>query len=163
MAALVLKEWKCSDKPLDQEGTHVYVVARQAGLLAWFLALVGIDPTTTMRVTTEHVLFEQGSLGGHSISWIPLARLSSTGYGYEKPWREALIIGIALLPVFGLGLLFGPLYYILNKNFTIVVTEVSGDDSRISFKRSVIEGVRIDEKQASEAIAVIQRLAAAHM
>ena len=163
MAALVLKKWQCSETPLDQEGTHVYVVARQAGIIAWLLALMGIDATTTLRVTTTHILLEQGSLAGHSFTCLPLSRLSSTRYGYEKPWLAAIIVGIAFLPVFGVGLILGPLYYFLNKSLTIAVTELGGIQHSISFKRSVIEGVKVEESQASEAISQIQRLANDHM
>jgi hypothetical protein len=158
MAQFVVKKWQAGKEPLDQEGTQVYIHARGAGLIAWLLSLAGIDPVVTLRVTPDYLVIEEGSLRGSLRAVIPLSKISSSDHGYVKPWQEALAITIMLLPVFGVGLLIGPLYYFLNKTLSIGFTEDSGRYRHISFKRSVIEGVKIDEHQAAEVTAIIQHL-----
>ena len=107
-----------------------------------------LDATTTFCVTDETVIFEQGSLAGYSQRIIPISSLSSSFFGFFKPWREALALGLVLLPVVGLGLIVGPL--------GLGVVEVSGLTSGIEFKRSLIEGQNIDENQSRRVIAILR-------
>lgn len=153
--ALVIKKWRAEETP-DAEGNYVYIHGREEGLLSWLLNVVGIDATTTFRVTDETVIFEQGSLAGYSQRIIPISSLSSSFFGFFKPWREALALGLVLLPVVGLGLIVGPLYYYLNKKLGLGVVEVSGLTSGIEFKRSLIEGQNIDENQSRRVIAILR-------
>ena len=131
---------------------------RQEGFLSWFLSLVGVDATTTLRIDQQTVFFEAGSLAGFQQRVIPLTSLSSCYFGYTKPWREAIALGILLLPLFGLGLILGPLYYFLNKKLSLGVIEASGVLNGIEFKRSVIEGQNINEEEGRRVIALVQWL-----
>ncbi|MDQ7057438.1 MAG: hypothetical protein Q9N62_02920 [Ghiorsea sp.] len=70
----------------------------------------------------------------------------------------ALFLGAVLTPVFFIGLIVGPLYYILNKNLTVGVVEASGWVGSFSFKRSIIEGQNINEEEAYEVIDIIRNL-----
>lgn len=155
--ALVLKKWTASQTP-NHHGNYVHLVGREAGLFAWLLSLVGVDPTTEVEVKDNLILFTAGSLAGREHRVIPIKSVCSAYYGYEKPWKEALVLGLILLPIFFIGLIVGPLYYFLNKKLTVGIVENSGWIGGFSFKRSVIEGVNIDEKQAYEVIDLIRQL-----
>ena len=49
MSGLVLKKWHIDSHA--ENGDAIIIVGREGGLLAWILALMGIDPTTSIRVT----------------------------------------------------------------------------------------------------------------
>lgn len=155
--ALVLKKWAVSKSP-NAAGNYVHLVGREAGLFAWLLSLLGIDPTTEVEIRENLILFTTGSLAGREKRVIPLKSVCSAYYGYEKPWKVALVIGVLLMPFFFIGLLAGPLYYFLNKQLTVGVVETSSWVGGFSFKRSVIEGQNIDENKAYEVIDIIRSL-----
>lgn len=155
--ALVVKKWFASSTP-DANGNHVAITGREEGLLSWFLSLIKIDPTTTVEIKSDLVVFTKGSFEGTEHRIIPINSVCSAYYGYKKPWKEAVAIGLALLPVFGIGLIVGPLYYFLNKTLTVGIVEVSGWSGGFSFKRSVIEGQNISEKDAEKVIQIIRSL-----
>jgi len=167
MAEYVIKSWKASRTPMDEAGTHVKIVGRAGGLLSWALAQMGIDPTVSITVLGNKVLFEQGSLSGSIKRVIPMSRMSSTFYGYTKPWRQAVAIGLVcgLLTfwMLGLGAIVGLVYYYLNKTLTLGIVEVGGIVSSMDFKRSVIEGQRIDEAEAHMVCDIIEALLDKHL
>lgn len=173
MASLVIKQWQVSDKPVDAKGNYVNIVGREGGLVSWLLALVKIDPTTSIRVSPTRVEFSQASLSGTSHRMIPVCNVCSTFYGYYKPWKMALVIFLILL--FVLGLLFGDAffakmvatlmslaaalaYYFLSRTLTLGFVEHSGIVSSIQFKRSVIENLDVDENQARYVCEITQFL-----
>lgn len=155
--ALVIKKWYAS-KTANQDGNYVHLVGREAGLFAWLLSLVGIDPTTEIEIKEKLIVFTAGSLSGKQKRVIPIQSVCSAYYGYVKPWQMAVALGLLLLPVLLLGLIVGPLYYFLNKELTVGIVENSGWIGGFSFKRSVIEGQNIDEKKAYEVIDIIRAL-----
>lgn len=169
---LVLKTWKISET--GAEGTeNVVIMGRESGLLAWLLALLKVDPVTSISVNADRVDFSQASLAGTQSRLIPLQNVCSTYYGYHKPWKAAamivafsLYLGLTLtnmsavlgLLVILLGAGAGVGYYFLNRSLTLGFVEHSGVVSGIKFKRSLIENVDIDGEQAREVCALIQRL-----
>jgi len=155
--ALVLKKWYAGNTA-DNTGNYVHLVGRQPGFFAWVLSVLGVDPTTEVEVKQHLIVFTAGSLSGRERRVIPLKSISSTYYGYEKPWKEALLVTLLLMPLFGIGLLLGPLYYILNKKLTVGVVEMSGWIGGFAFKRSVIEGKNISEPEAYQVIEIIRLL-----
>lgn len=155
--ALVLKKWHAS-KTANENGNYVHLIGREAGLFAWILSLIGIDPTTEVEIRENLIVFTSGSLAGREKRVIPMKSVCSAYYGYKKPWKEALGIGILLTPVLLIGLIAGPLYYFLNKELTVGVVESSSWIGGFSFKRSVIEGKNIDEKNAYEVMDIIRGL-----
>jgi hypothetical protein len=155
--ALVIKKWYASHTA-NPQGNYVHLVGREAGLFAWFLSLIGIDPTTEIEIKENLIIFTAGSLSGREKRVIPMKSVCSAYYGYKKPWQAALLIGILLLPLFGVGLIAGPLYYFLNKELTVGVVETSSWVGGFSFKRSVIEGQNIEEQNAYEVIDIIRSL-----
>ena len=155
--ALVVKKWYAQSTP-NADGNYVHLVGRQAGLFAWLLSVVGLDPTTEVKINGSLIVFTSASLSGRTTRVIPMQSLTSAFYGYEKPWKEALALTVILTPVFLIGLLVGPLYYFLNKTLAIGVVEASGWSGGFAFKRSVIEGQNIDEKNAYKVIDIVRSL-----
>ena len=170
MQALVLKEWKAGEQPIDTEGNYVRIIGRQGGLVAWLLAMLKIDPTTTVKVSNERVEFSAASLSGVEHRMIPVDNVCSSYYCYNKPWKQAVsifglfaflgmliagaipaggvaVIGFLLLSGAGIGIAL--LYYFLSRTLTLGFVETSGHVSAIRFKRSVIEGVDVSQDQAA--------------
>ena len=175
MAALVLKQWSVKNIVVDKAGNYIVITGREGGLIAWILALLGIDPTTSIKVSMKRVEFKQSSLAGTSNRMIPLQGVCSTYYGYHKPWKEALGIFIVLAFLFGsIGeaahssstTIFGTLisiaialaYYFLNRTLTLGFVENSGVISGINFKRSIIENIDVNEEQARYVCELTQAL-----
>ena len=52
----------------------------------------------------------------------------------------------------------GALYYALNKRMTVGLVEMSGVVNQIIFKRSVLEGIKLDEQSSAQASDIIQWL-----
>lgn len=155
--SLVIKKWYAGDKA-NSNGDFVHLVGREGGLLSWLLSLFKIDPTSEIEIKDNLIKFISTSLAGQEKRIIPLNSITSAYYGYEKPWKMALVLTIILLPVFFIGLIVGPLYYYLNKNLTVGVVEASGWIGAFSFKRSIIEGQNIDEDEAYKVIEIIRTL-----
>ena len=163
--ALVIKQWNATETA-DQNGEFVRIHGRQAGLLSFFLSLLGVDPTTTLVVDAKSVRLEQGSLAGFERTVTPLSQIASAGFGYAKPWKKAAIIAVIVgalltfIPIIGwlIGLLVGLAYYFLNKELFIECRDTGSGQSRILFKRSVIEGQNIDERAGERIVAIIEML-----
>lgn len=172
---LVIKEWKASNQPVDSDGNYITITGRQGGLLAWLLALMKVDPTTSIKVSPERVEFASASLSGTEHRMIPILSVCSTYYGYYKPWKAALAIfvifaffavqiasvaesGFGAFVVFILGLAISLLYYFLSRTLTLGIVEHSGVISGIRFKRSVIEGVDINQAQGAYICKIVQSL-----
>jgi len=154
--AHVIKTWYARNTP-NAEGNDVHLVGREAGLLAWLLSVVGLDPTTEVMISDRLIVFTSASLSGRTTRVMPLQALTSAFYGYEKPWKEALVLTALLAPVL-IGFLVGRIYYFLNKTLTIGVVESSGWSGGFAFKRSVIEGRNIDENNAYLVIDIVRSL-----
>ena len=159
-AALVIKEAKINeDGPL-----YVKISGRKPGFIAWFLSLIGIDSTTTLEVYDNRIEFTEGSLSGRFITMIPLNTLCNVSTGYLKPFSY-LILALICIPLaivtLGISLIltivFGMAYF-LQKSVLISIIPNSGRGAAISFKRSIIEGVNLDEKEAYRIIAIVNNL-----
>lgn len=171
--AYVIKMWEASDVP-DEKGAYVEIAGRQSGLLSWLLTLIGIAPTVKLVVKESKVEFSQGSLNGFTERIIPASKISSTLYGYIRPWIEMVLIIVSAIiagaffagtvdGTFGGviivgGIIFAIIYYALNKAFVVGMVEVSGDHHKIVFKRSVIEGQAISETEGRRVADIIQGL-----
>ena len=64
MSALVIKAWQAETKPIDDQNNFISIAGRQGGLIAWMLSLMGVDPTTTIRVGLDRIEFSRASLAG---------------------------------------------------------------------------------------------------
>lgn len=159
----VIKEWFVDETP-NAEGVYVKIKGREGGIISFLLSWVGIDPTVTMVVDKGNIRFEKGSWSGFFRRITPMDKLCAGGYGYQKPWKSALVmalIGIPLIGLLGLGLLViigAIIYYYLNKQLRVEFSEIGGYTDGIVFKRSVIEGIKVDEADAARVIRIIEAL-----
>jgi hypothetical protein len=163
MADYVINSWKAQDAPIEGSDEYVRIKGRAGGLLSWLLTLVKISPSISLVVSADKITFEEGSLAGSLVFHTPLENTSSTFYGYTKPWKAAVAIGIVLGAVtwfllFIPGIIAGLLYYYLKMTLTVGYSEMGGQVHAISFQRSVIEGQKIDEAQAARVCRIIQNL-----
>ena len=159
-SALVLKEFK-----INYEGPEfIHIVARKSGLISFFLTLLGIDATTSFRVFADRIEVSEGSLSGQINTTMPLRSISITTCGYTKP-IALIVLGVifvlAALPTLGISLIPAIIcfiYYFLNKSLLISVVSNSSWPAGLCFKRSVIEGVKVEFEQAQEVIRIINEL-----
>lgn len=182
MSALVIKAWRADTKPIDSKNNFVNITGREGGLVAWLLSLMGVDPTTTIRVGLDRVEFSSSSLAGTETRMVPLQSVCSTYYGYHKPWKAAAsyialfaFLGVTFAGpsaqstgegfsfttfavITGIGIAIALAYYFLNRTLTLGFVEHSGFVCAIRFKRSVIENVDINEEQAKSVCTIVQRL-----
>lgn len=171
--ALALKEFR-----IDYNGPkYVHIVARASGLISWLLTLMGIDITTVFDVYADRIEFQQGSLSGRIQTVLPMRSISIASTGYTKPILLFVIaflffvIGIvAAIPCLANGFASAGfilpwiiafvciIFYFLNKSLLISVVSNSSWPASICFKRSIIEGVKIEEEKAQEVINIINQL-----
>ena len=173
--AMVISEWHVANQP-NAQGEFLAIRGRAAGLFSWIMSLLGVERGVRMVATAQHIRFQEGDLGGSSTRIIHLDKICSTYYGYKKPWAEAFAFIVVLAgPLSGLGMgimesviggVFGVIaaiviaavYYALNKRMSIGLVEMSGVVNQIVFKRSVLEGINLDENSSAQASDVIQWL-----
>lgn len=153
-AALATKEFVIDEN--GEGGRYVRIVGRKSGLVDWLLSLMGIDTTTVFEVYSDHIRFTQANFSGRVTTLLPMSSVSATSSGYFKPVLY-LILGVPLILAFGLGLIL-IIYYFLHKTLSISVLTHSGSGAVIAFKRSVIEGIKVDESQAQRVTNIINHL-----
>lgn len=180
--ALVIRNWQAELNPIDDSGNFIVISGRSEGLFSFLLTCIGIDVTTTVHISAERIEYRASSLAGTEQRMIPLPSVSSTYYGYHKPWKQAvsslsgmmvllLFIAFAIADngsgdvaamFFVIGMLVSvgavALYYLLNKKMALGFVENSEVISGITFKRSVIEGQSVTQDQARQVCEIIQTL-----
>lgn len=182
MGALVIKSWAVKHQPVDENRNYINILGRQGGLVSWILSLMGIDPTTAIKVGAEKIEFSETSLAGINYRLIPLENVCSTYYGYHKPWKTSATI-VAVFAFIGLsmgtavaeggsqgaafvtfivstviGAVIAFVYYFLNRTLTLGFVEHSGVPSGIRFKRSMIENIDVNQDQAKLVCDLVQEL-----
>ena len=156
-SAMVVKELSINDTASDTPQVHIK--ARKSGLVAFILALLGIDPTVTFDV-------------------YPLSAISAAVTGFTKPILLIVIAVIVLiLGLFqtlrlsrfdsGMGTvtfvatlviaLILIILYFLRKTLLIGAITHGGPSAILVVKSSVIEGVKVDQELAQKIIAIINR------
>ena len=160
-SALVVKEIKINEVGPQ----YVHIVARKAGIIAFLLSILGIDSTTTFDVYADKLDFSQGSLSGYVKSCMPLSSMTVATGGFVKPFMDLLIGILCVFPgsvfTFGISAIFGLIFiihYFLSKTLIIQVVASSGWDATICLKRSVIEGVEINQATADKIVDTIKDL-----
>lgn len=160
MNAFVIKSWSAESQP-NAQGDFVSIEGRAGGLVSWLLNVLGISPTVRLSIRGDKILFHKGSLEGTVNILTPLENVCSTFYAFKRPLKESVILGVILgAATFWLfaipGILGALFYYILNKTLTVGFTDVGGRVSEIPFKRSVIEGHKLDEDEAARVCDIVQ-------
>lgn len=152
-SALVVKELK-----VNEAGPHyVHIVARQGGVLAFLLSVIGIDSTTVFDVYADRLEFIEGSLSGRMTTCMPLSAVSIATSGFVKPFIW-LLLGIVLtLTCFG-AIIGVPLIvaYYLSKSLVVSVDSNGSQSITLCLKRSVIEGVEINADTAYKIVQIIK-------
>jgi len=169
--ALVLKQFQIGEPASD---TVLHIVARQPGLMSFFLTLFGLDTETSLKVDRRSVTFSGSSLFGQMHITVPLTAVSATICGYTKSLGK-LLMGIGCLIGYGflylqaggseyelgqtsglrmvafiVGMAFLVAYWLSRR---LVVSVQAGDVTLgLVFKRSLIENVDVDFPKAQQAI-----------
>jgi len=175
--ALVPKSWYASPTP-NTDNEYVSVVARESGLIAWLLALIKIDPTYRMSLSHTRLIYEASSLTGYRRVVVPVDSISSSYFGYHKPWKAAFLIvaigfavGSAIVEhapsvgavVMALSMVVALLYYFLNKELLIGIRDETGADYELVLKRSVLENQEINEAQMELVTSIVTAVIDSHI
>ena len=159
-ASLVLRE-----KVINPEGPcYIRLVGRKAGLIDWFLTMIGINTTTILEVYADRIEYSYGSLSGRMLEVIPLSKTSNLMCGYFKPVIFLVLAAIFFFTAFvtfGLTLIFTGIFtflYYFRKSTLVSIIPNSGSATTVAFKRSLIEGQNITEEEAQQIIKIISDL-----
>jgi len=165
-SALVVKSVRVD----ENADCQVMLVARKAGLAAWFLALLGIDSTFTLNIFRDRIESIEGTLSGRIKTVIPLTALDTYTSGFTKPVMYIVQGFIALILSFyflsqstGLGLavlvialVLFVLYY-LRKCLILSFTTAGANGIFFLYKRSVVEGIDVNENFAERVSDLVKR------
>jgi hypothetical protein len=159
---LVPKRWYADAKP-NERHNYVEIEARDAGLFGWLLALLKINPTFFIGVGATQAVYQATSFTGYRKVILPIDSISSSFFGYYKPWKAAISLFMVFfagayllisfneigagLGVLTAGMLIAMLYYFLNKELLIGLTDNIGRDYSLVLKKSVIGNQEINEQQ----------------
>ena len=175
--ALVVKKFFVSPTPRE-DGVYVEIVARESGLFAWLFALLKLDPNYCLRILYDKVQYESSSVFGFSKVIMPIHSVSSVSFGTVRPWKLALFwfflfaagaYAAAYLEevqwALGLtvsGVVIAILLFILNRELTIGVKEVTDTPYDMTLKRTIIEGQEISEAKLEEITQIFTAILDAH-
>lgn len=148
--ALVLKQFQT-----DPYSGRVYVVGRQPGFMGWLLSVMGVDANTELTVMPTEVTFRQASLFGETVTVCPVNRIACVSAGYAKPVEYLIIAGATAFTVI-IPIVMLILFFLEKRMFIMVQTTGSGSFA-IAFKRSIIEGVEVNQEKAKEVMQILHR------
>jgi len=166
---LVLRRFQIDETGIS--GAHVWIEARQQGIFNFLLTLIGLDPTTTLKVSRGSISFQNSSVFGSSQISTPLPNIGAFIGGYKKPFFS-LLFGV-IFSLFGLlitvagetlgilGLIVGLaflLHYYLQKTMYIGFETSGGATYGFAFKASLIEGVNVNIDRVSSTIDYVNSL-----
>lgn len=166
---LVLRRFQIDETGIS--GAHVWIEARQQGIFNFLLTLIGLDPTTTLKVSRGSISFQNSSVFGSSQISTPLPNIGAFIGGYKKPFFS-LLFGV-IFSFFGLlvtgagetlgilGLIVGLaflLHYYLQKTMYIGFETSGGATYGFAFKASLIEGVNVNIDRVSSTIDYVNSL-----
>lgn len=153
--ALATKEFT-----VNQQGSvsipYVRIVGRPAGLVDFILTSIGIDTTTIFEVYSDRIVYQKSSLSGSMKTLYPMTAIAGTTAGYFKP-TIYLLLAVMTIWTIVLPVIFAILYF-TNKSLLVGVEVTSGSFSAIAFKRSVIEGKKVEREDADAVIKIINEL-----
>jgi hypothetical protein len=157
---------------------YVEVLARESGLFAWLFALLKLDPNYCLRILYDKVYYESSSVFGFTKVIMPIHSVSSVSFGTVRPWKLALFWFLLFAAgaytaahleemqwALGLtvaGVVIAILLFILNRELTIGVKEVTDTSYDMTLKRSIIEGQEISEAKLEEITQIFTAILDAH-
>ncbi len=175
--SLVIKKFFINSSPRD-DGVYVEIIARKSGFWGWFFALLKIDSNYSLRILYDKVHYEASSVFGFSKVIMPIHSVSSVSFGTVRPWKLALFwfflfaagayaaahleemqwaLGLTVS-----GVVIAILLFILNRELTIGVKEVTDTSYDMTLKRSIIEGQEISEAKLEEITQIFTAILDAH-
>ncbi len=184
-AALATKEFTVHPQG-SADGLYVRIVGRKSGLFAWLLSLLRIDSTTVFEVYQDRIVFKSANLSGATNTTIPLASVCLTASGFFKPVLYIVVAVLLFIPA-AMGILAALVMmsgrssdaalaagcfptillgfcavlvwlYFLRKTLLVSIQAHSGTLIAIAFKRSVMEGVSVEEEDAERVISLVNQL-----
>ena len=168
--------WILKTFQIDQTGStgaHLYIEARQPGIFAFILNIIGLDPTAELKVTKGAVSFRSTSLSGMTETSTALTQIGSFQGGYSKPIGLLILAGffllggisadialeILLMTWFGLVLsLVCLIAYAMTKYLSFGFETSGGAYYGMSFKRGVLNNVSVDITQVENALQLVNAL-----
>jgi hypothetical protein len=148
--ALVLKQFAT-----DPSTGRVHIIGRRPGFIGWLLSVMGVDANTELVIHPSEVTFRQASLFGETVTTCPISRISSVSAGYAKPVEYLIAAVLSVITLIGPFIMLA--LFFLEKRVFISVETTGGATYAIAFKRSIIEGVAVDQERAKEVLALVQR------
>lgn len=156
---LVLQKFVINEYPAPGE-PYLDISGRSAGLIAWVLNKISLDPTNNFQLYENEIRIRTSSIAGVTISTISLDSISSASCGFEKPIQ--LLILAALTICCGIGLIFF-FQYKTRKALRLSVETAGGSTFEMKFMRSLIEKINVEMDDAIRVIDILnKRIAAAH-
>ena len=167
-SALVVKEVHVD----ESNECQVKVVARKSGLWSFLMSFIGVDSTFTLLVFRDRLESMEGSLSGRIKTVIPLTALDTYTTGFTKPIYllvlAVIFIIVALYGSFmkmpGLAVFFLVtlailccIFFYLRKCLLLSFTTNGANGIYFLFKRSVIEGVNVDETLSEQIGDLVKR------
>jgi hypothetical protein len=172
-ASLVLRSFEVHCTPQPPGQPLVEIVGRPAGIIAFVLTVLQLQPQTKLSVTDSGIDYETASLLGELKKFIPLSRVASMTAGLHKPVGYLIIAGVLFL----LGAFFSiqsassiPLIaallvsaillvgYFVSKSILFEIKSNAGIEISLCFRPGVVEGAPVDADKALAAAAIIRDL-----
>lgn len=153
----------------ESKECQVRVIARKAGLISWVLSLLGIDSTFTLSVYADRIESQEGSLSGCLKTVIPLSALDTYTNGFTKPVQWLAGAAVMMLFAWFIGLnrtgglaimvmaVIFLIAYFIEKCLVLSFTTNGANGIYFLFKRSIIEGVNVDESLADRITDIVKR------
>jgi len=126
----------------DLDANKAKVVGQHEGLMATILRIFGIEDKNSLTFEPTGVWHQTSSFTGETKVYCPVSHISSSVYVMNKP-VELLVAGLALLPLFGVGLIFLIVYLFAKKRVTIgIITDGNTAESlRLKAKGDQLENL----------------------
>ena len=131
---------------------------------------MGIDSTCALDIYSDYIESSEGSLSGHLHTVIPFSAMDTATCGFTKPLPLILVgIGllfmafsmivakagaIAILLLLAVGAFAG---YYLKRCLVLYFSTMGASVILFPFKRSVIEGIEVDENFAKRVCDIVKR------
>lgn len=151
------------------------IEGRQEGILSWLMVILGIDTSVVLFLSTTDVELRMHSLlNGFVYRVIPLNHVASVEGGFVKPWPLLIVaLGAVLGGAFMgwsagrwtfllLGLVVAVVMivlYTLQKTMSLTIEATNGSWVRVQVKRSVIEGVVVNEETTEMLVDAVRGMA----